>query len=69
MQVVAKKSTLREVAKSVMVHHLVLEAFVGLRHRYRMCPLGDDVKTNNCLSNLSWGTKGQNNTDAKASAD
>ncbi len=46
------------------VHHLVLEAFVGLRPKGFMCLHGDDDKTNNCLSNLSWDTRAQNNTDA-----
>lgn len=39
-----------------MVHHLVLEAFIG------RCPEGmyachnNDIKTDNCLSNLRWDT-------------
>lgn len=48
------------VAKYVLVHRLVLEAFVG------PCPDGmqtlhaDDNPANNCLSNLSWGTPKRN---------
>jgi hypothetical protein len=46
------------------VHQLVLEAFIG------PCPPGeeslhaDDVSKNNCLENLSWGTKSKNQHDA-----
>ena len=49
---------------SRLVHHLVLEAFVG------PCPAGqeglhyDDVPSNNCLPNLSWGTRSENLLDA-----
>ena len=48
------------VTKYVLVHRLVLEAFVG------PCPDGmqtlhaDDDPANNCLSNLSWGTPKRN---------
>ena len=48
------------VTKYVLVHRLVLEAFVG------PCPDGmqtlhaDNDPTNNCLSNLSWGTPKRN---------
>ena len=47
-----------------LVHHLVLEAFVG------PCPPGmearhaDDDPSNNNLSNLSWGTRGENSGDS-----
>lgn len=47
------------------VHTLVLEAFVG------PCPLGkqcchwDDIKLNNRLSNLRWGTPKENSKDAQ----
>ncbi|MDQ1111180.1 hypothetical protein QE418_000628 [Microbacterium testaceum] len=46
--------------RTVQVHRLVLEAFVGL------CPPGmealhiDDVPTNNAASNLRWGTHAEN---------
>ena len=49
--------------KSLYVHRLVLEAFVG------PCPEGhvarhlDDDKSNNHLSNLVWGTESQNAYD------
>lgn len=52
------------VRKQFKVHRLVLEAFVGL------CPKGmetrhfpDRDKTNNRLSNLSWGTRSENYKD------
>jgi hypothetical protein len=51
----------------VSVHRLVLEAFVG------PCPTGmvcrhfpDRDKTNNALSNLSWGTQLENSHDKRA---
>ena len=50
------------VAKYVLVHRLVLTAFVGA------CPKGqqtlhlDDDPTNNCLSNLEWGTPRRNHS-------
>ena len=47
-----------------MIHHLVLENFVGLRSEgmeARHFP--DRSKTNNQLSNLSWGTHEQNELD------
>lgn len=49
--------------RTVEVHRLVLEAFVG------PCPSGmealhaDDVKSNNALSNLRWGTHSENMRD------
>ena len=51
------------IAKTMLVHRLVLETFVG------PCPLGmegchiNDVGTDNCLDNLYWGTKAQNAQD------
>ncbi|ONI62639.1 hypothetical protein CSIV_14285 [Microbacterium sp. CSI-V] len=51
------------VARTVQVHRLVLEAFVG------PCPEGmealhaDDVKTHNALSNLRWSTHSDNMRD------
>jgi len=47
----------------ILVHRIVLEAFVG------PCPLGmqarhlDGVKTHNWLSNLEWGTQSDNEID------
>lgn len=49
--------------KTVLVHRMVLEAFVG------PCPEGmegchnDGVGTNNCLDNLRWGTPKENQQD------
>ena len=51
--------------RTVRVHRLVLEAFVG------PCPAGheachwDDVPSNNKVSNLRWGTRKENKADAK----
>jgi hypothetical protein len=42
------------------VHHLVLEAFVGLRPQGTEAMHDDDAKTNNALANLSWGTGSEN---------
>jgi hypothetical protein len=50
--------------KRHLVHHLVLEAFVG------PCPEGqeglhwDDDPTNNTLTNLRWGTRSENKYDS-----
>jgi hypothetical protein len=49
---------------TIVVHQLVLNAFVGI------CPEGlqglhaNDIKSDNRLSNLSWGTPSQNQLDA-----
>ena len=49
-----------EIKKSLKVHRLVLEAFIG------SCPVGcecshkDNNQTNNCLSNLEWATHSKN---------
>lgn len=51
------------IQKRVSVHRIVLEAFVGT------CPPGmetrhlDDVKANNCVENLRWGTHSENHLD------
>lgn len=51
--------------RRIRVHRLVLEAFVG------PCPDGleachrNDIKTNNQIENLYWGTRRQNMRDAK----
>jgi len=48
-----------------LVHDLVLEAFVGPRpdgHQGRHHP--DPTRTNNALTNLSWGTQSDNMQDA-----
>lgn len=50
---------------SRLVHHLVLEAFVGPRPPSPFEGLhADDVGSNNHLSNLSWGTRSRNLHDA-----
>ena len=48
------------VAKYVSVHRLVLTAFVGECPEGMQCLHADDDPTNNCLSNLSWGTPKKN---------
>ena len=48
------------VAKYVLVHRLVLSAFVGDCPEGLECLHADDDPTNNCLSNLSWGTRKRN---------
>lgn len=50
--------------RDAKVHHLVLEAFVGLRPdaTYEACH-GDGVKTNNDVSNLRWDTRIANQAD------
>lgn len=49
---------------SRLVHHLVLEAFVGPRPEGCESLHADDVGDNNVLGNLSWGTRSQNLHDA-----
>lgn len=49
------------VKKMVKVHHLVLEAFVGPRQGE--CRHLDGDVSNNCMSNLAWGTSRQNHFD------
>lgn len=47
-----------------LVHHLVLESFVGPRPRGCECRhFPDNDRTNNRLSNLSWGTSAENAAD------
>lgn len=45
------------------VHHLVLEAFVGLRERGQECRHLDGDPLNNRLDNLAWGTSSENTWD------
>lgn len=45
------------------VHALVLCAFVGPRPPRHECLHGDGVRTNNCVSNLRWGTRQENVDD------
>lgn len=47
------------------VHHLVLEAFVGPRDLEQQTRHRDGVRTHNTLSNLLWGTVGENQEDKK----
>lgn len=47
-----------------MVHHLILEAFIGPRPQGMECRhYPDPTKTNNTLSNLQWGTSVENKWD------
>jgi len=46
------------------VHRLVLEAFVGPCPDGLECCHEDDEPTNNCLSNLRWDTKSENQKDS-----
>ena len=48
------------VAKYVLVHRLVLSAFVGDCPEGMQCLHADDNPANNNLSNLSWGTPKRN---------
>jgi hypothetical protein len=48
---------------NAFVHHLVLEAFVGPRPDGLECRHLDDVKSNNHVSNLCWGTGSENRLD------
>lgn len=45
------------------VHHLVLEAFVGLRAEGQECRHLDGNPLNNRLDNLAWGTSSENKYD------
>lgn len=49
--------------KRAFVHHLVLESFVGPRPSNQEALHADDVKSNNSLSNLRWGTRKENVAD------
>jgi hypothetical protein len=52
------------VQSSVWVHTLVLNAFVGPMPEWaKLCRHLDDVKTNNTLANLQWGTQSENEQD------
>jgi hypothetical protein len=49
--------------RSVAVHALVLEAFVGKRPEGQECLHGDGDPSNNKLENLRWGTRTENILD------
>ena len=51
------------VTKTVTVHHLVLDAFVGPRPHGMECRHLDGNKENNRLENLRWGTRSENERD------
>lgn len=48
---------------SKFVHHLVLETFVGFREEGTEARHLNDVKSDNRLENLCWGTHGENYAD------
>ncbi len=52
-------------AKNRMVHHLILEAFVGPRPPGLVSCHGDGDPANNRLSNLRWDTPGANHEDMR----
>lgn len=54
--------------RNVMVHRLVLEAFVGPCPEGMQCCHWDDVPTNNRLSNLRWDTPAANEKDKARNA-
>ncbi|MDP7729481.1 NUMOD4 motif-containing HNH endonuclease [Mycobacterium sp. TY813] len=49
--------------KQVLVHHLVLDAFVGPRPEGMVCCHNDGDGSNNRVGNLRWDTYGENNLD------
>lgn len=51
-------------SRQFLIHLLVLMAFVGKRPPGLIGCHGDDVRTNNFLSNLYWGTYVENGNDA-----
>lgn len=51
--------------KTVLVHHLVLTAFVGPRPEGMETRHLDRDRTNNRLSNLLWGTSAENEADKR----
>jgi hypothetical protein len=50
---------------NVRAHVLVMQTFMGLPKEYEVVCHFDDVKTNNSLDNLRYGTKKENALDAK----
>lgn len=58
--------SLNGVAYSRYVHRLVLEAFVGPCPEGMQCCHGPDfTRSNNCLSNLRWGTREENDAERR----
>jgi len=51
--------------RDILVHHLVLTAFISQRPPGLLALHKDDDKTNNHVSNLIWGTHQQNSDDFK----
>lgn len=51
--------------RSVLVHCLVLDAFVGPKRSGQECRHLGGNRTNNALSNLAWGTALENSLDKK----
>jgi hypothetical protein len=49
--------------KTFFVHDLVVTAFYGPRPLGKECRHHDGVGTNNCATNLSWGTRSENMQD------
>lgn len=49
--------------KERKIHRIVLEAFVGPRPEGMECLHKDGNPRNNCLDNLSWGTRKENGAD------
>jgi len=49
-----------------LLHHLVLEAFIGMRPQGCETRHLDSDKSNNALSNLAWGTARENMEDRRA---
>lgn len=48
---------------STTVHRLVLTAFRGPRPAGKECRHLDGSRTNNCIDNLAWGTRSENQQD------
>jgi hypothetical protein len=55
----------KPIKRTSLIHDLMLTAFVGPRPPGMECCHEDDVKTNNVLGNLSWGTSLDNKADMR----